>query len=220
MTGHALLRAEKVSAGYGSGPVIREIDVEVRQGELVALLGANGAGKTTALLAIAGAVPISAGRMLWEGSLLDEPLHKRARRGLALITDDRALFMRLSVMDNLLVGRCDVERAFALFPELLAAGRPENRTAVRRRAADADAGSRARASAKALAVRRVVARSGPARHSAALRGPARGRRERRRGSRRGTTCHADFAGGNPRVRNEPRAHRPVRDRTGDQGALE
>jgi branched-chain amino acid transport system ATP-binding protein len=118
MTGNALLRAERVSAGYGAGPVIREIDVEVGPGELVALLGANGAGKTTTLLAMAGAVPLSAGRLLWEGAPLNEPLHKRARRGLAVITDDRAIFMRLSVMDNLLVGRCDVERAFGLFPEL------------------------------------------------------------------------------------------------------
>lgn len=117
-TTHALLKAEGVSAGYGSGPVIREIDLEVWPGELVALVGANGAGKTTALLSIAGAVQLNGGRILWEGSPLNEPLHKRARRGLALVTDDRALFMRMSVMDNLRVGRCDVERAFDLFPEL------------------------------------------------------------------------------------------------------
>lgn len=123
-TTHALLKTESMSAGYGSGPVIREIDLEVRPGELVALLGANGAGKTTTLLSIAGAVQLTGGRVLWEGRHLDEPLHKRARRGLALVTDDRALFMRMSVMDNLLVGRCDVEAAFALFPELKAlAGR-------------------------------------------------------------------------------------------------
>jgi branched-chain amino acid transport system ATP-binding protein len=118
MTMPALLTAEGVWAGYGSGPVIREIDLEVRPGELVALVGANGAGKTTTLLTLAGAVPMSSGRLLWEGRPITDALHKRARKGLALVTDDRALFMRMSVMDNLLVGRCDVERAFALFPEL------------------------------------------------------------------------------------------------------
>jgi branched-chain amino acid transport system ATP-binding protein len=118
MTGHPILRAENLSAGYGAGPVITGVDVEVAPGELVALLGPNGAGKTTALLAMAGAVPLSAGRLLWDGTPVNEPLHKRARRGMAVITDDRAIFMRLSVMDNLLIGRCDVERAFALFPEL------------------------------------------------------------------------------------------------------
>lgn len=118
MTTPTLLAAVSVCAGYGSGPVIRDIDLEVRAGEIVALVGANGAGKTTALLTLAGAMQPTSGRLLWEGTPVNEPLHRRARRGLALVTDDRALFARMSVMDNLLVGRCDVEQALTLFPEL------------------------------------------------------------------------------------------------------
>jgi ABC-type branched-subunit amino acid transport system ATPase component len=115
----ALFRVEGISAGYGSGPVVTDLNLEIHQGELVALLGPNGAGKSTALLAMSGAIPVSSGKLFWDGVIVDEPLYKRARRGLSLVTDDRALFMRMSVMDNLLVGRCDTKYAFEIFPELV-----------------------------------------------------------------------------------------------------
>jgi branched-chain amino acid transport system ATP-binding protein len=104
----AVPRAEAVSAGYGSTAVIRDVDLEVHAGEIVALLGPNGAGKTTTLLALAGAMPLRGGTLYWEGLPISEPLHVRARKGLSVVTDDRGLFMRISVMDNLLVGKCDL----------------------------------------------------------------------------------------------------------------
>ena len=113
-----LLRSESVSVGYDTD-VVTDLTIEVFPGELVALLGPNGAGKTTTLLSLAGALPLRSGSLFWDGEPVKLPLHKRVRKGLALVTDDRALFVRLTVMDNLLVGRCDVDYALSIFPELV-----------------------------------------------------------------------------------------------------
>jgi branched-chain amino acid transport system ATP-binding protein len=113
-----LLKAEDISVGYETD-VVRNLTIEVNPGELIALLGPNGAGKTTTLLSLAGALPLRSGRLVWEGAQTKAPLHKRARNGLSLVTDDRALFRRLSVRDNLLVGKCDVDYALHIFPELI-----------------------------------------------------------------------------------------------------
>jgi ABC-type branched-subunit amino acid transport system ATPase component len=115
----ALIEARALSAGYGQAQVLREIELDVHPGEVVALLGANGAGKTTAVLSLAGELRPMAGSVRWLGSDRPLPLHRRARQGLALITEDRSVFAKLSVRRNLRLGRdCDLERAFAMFPEL------------------------------------------------------------------------------------------------------
>jgi ABC-type branched-subunit amino acid transport system ATPase component len=82
------------------------------------LLGPNGAGKTTTLLTLAGDLDPIAGSVLLDGTPASEPLHRRARRGLALITEERSVFMRQSTRDNLRVGGADVGQAVRLFPEL------------------------------------------------------------------------------------------------------
>lgn len=112
------LTARGLSAGYHGIPVVHDLDLEVRAGELVALFGPNGAGKTTTLLALAGEVKVLAGDVEYSGSPQVEPLHVRARRGLGLLTEDRAVFMSLSVRDNLRLGRGTVEDALGFFPEL------------------------------------------------------------------------------------------------------
>lgn len=114
----ALLAAKGVSAGYGEAPVVRDLDLEVGSGEIVALLGPNGAGKSTTLKALSGTLPVAEGEVMWNGKAIRSPLHKRARQGLAYVTEERCIFSRLSVRDNLKVGRADPAVVDALFPEL------------------------------------------------------------------------------------------------------
>jgi branched-chain amino acid transport system ATP-binding protein len=112
------LRVEGMTAGYGAVPVVHDISFEARAGEVIALLGANGAGKTTALLALAGELPLQAGVVELGGVATKAPLHRRARQGLGLVTEERSVFMGLSVLDNLRAGRCDADEVLDLFPEL------------------------------------------------------------------------------------------------------
>ena len=114
----ALLVAEGLDAGYDRHPVVRGLDLEVHAGEVVALLGPNGAGKTTTILTISGDLPAINGEVRFAGLPPRASLHRRARKGLALVTEERSVLMGLSVRENLRVGRCDVDRAFELFPEL------------------------------------------------------------------------------------------------------
>lgn len=114
----ALLTAEDVSAGYGSLSVIRDVNLTVNEGEVVALLGPNGAGKTTTMMTLCGEITPTAGRVLWKGTATREPLHRRARDGLALITEERSVFMALTVAENLRIGGSD-ESALETFPELI-----------------------------------------------------------------------------------------------------
>jgi branched-chain amino acid transport system ATP-binding protein len=116
--GDVRIAAAGLSAGYGSVPVIHDIDLEVRAGEVVALLGANGAGKTTTLLTLSGELPTLSGAVLVDGLPTRAPLHRRARDGLALVTEERSVFTELTTEDNLRAGRCDPQKALALFPEL------------------------------------------------------------------------------------------------------
>jgi branched-chain amino acid transport system ATP-binding protein len=113
-----LLAATGVSAGYGGHPVVRDLNLAVHSGEVVALLGPNGAGKTTSLLTLAGDLQPLAGTVSFAGLDPRASLHRRARNGLSLVTEERSVIMRLSVDDNLRVGRCDARLAFELFPEL------------------------------------------------------------------------------------------------------
>jgi branched-chain amino acid transport system ATP-binding protein len=116
-----VIEVRKLAAGYGRGIVIvPELDLEVHAGEVVALLGANGAGKTTTILTLAGELPALGGELRWNGKQTAAPLHWRARNGLALITEERAVLMRMTVADNFRVTGCDPEKALKLFPELQA----------------------------------------------------------------------------------------------------
>ena len=99
--GHALVLKE-LSAGYRGVPVVRELNLEVRPGEVVALLGPNGAGKTTTLETIAGLHrPISGTVDLSGQTISGVPAHLLARRGLALVPEGRALFPGLTVREHL-----------------------------------------------------------------------------------------------------------------------
>ena len=100
-SGHALVVRE-LSAGYRGVPVVRELNLEVRPGEVVALLGPNGAGKTTTLETIAGLNhPISGTVELSGQKIGGTPAHLLAGRGLALVPEGRALFPGLTVREHL-----------------------------------------------------------------------------------------------------------------------
>ena len=113
-----VIAARGMSAGYGPAPVVRDVDLEVRPGEVVALLGANGAGKTTTLLTLAGELRPTDGEVAWRGAPTRRPLHRLAREGLAYVTEERSVFMGLTVRENLRLGRCSTVDALALMPEL------------------------------------------------------------------------------------------------------
>jgi branched-chain amino acid transport system ATP-binding protein len=114
----ALLAARNLAAGYHGHPVVEGVNLEVAAGEVLVLLGANGAGKTTTLRALAGELPPLAGEVLIDGVATRSSLDRRARAGLAFVPEERAVYNKLTVHENLKVGRCDAERALALFPEL------------------------------------------------------------------------------------------------------
>ena len=113
-----LVEAEGLQAGYGSVVVVRDLDLQVRAGEVVALLGPNGAGKSTTLLTLSGALPPLGGAVRWNGAATKAALHARARQGLGLVTEERSVFMRLTARENLRVGCRDIAPALELFPEL------------------------------------------------------------------------------------------------------
>jgi branched-chain amino acid transport system ATP-binding protein len=113
-----VLRAVGITTGFGAVPYVRGLDLEVRPGEVLALLGANGAGKTTTLMALAGHLRLVEGHVELEGEVLQHGMDDRARKGVAVVTQERCVFMGLSVRDNLRLGRGSIEDALALFPEL------------------------------------------------------------------------------------------------------
>ncbi|MGH8285143.1 MAG: LPS export ABC transporter ATP-binding protein [Steroidobacteraceae bacterium] len=98
-----VLRAAGLEKSYRSRKVVRELSLEVREGEIVGLLGPNGAGKTTAFYMIVGLVPCDAGRIwLDERDLTHLPIQHRAQLGLGYLPQEASVFRKLSVEDNIL----------------------------------------------------------------------------------------------------------------------
>jgi branched-chain amino acid transport system ATP-binding protein len=127
----ALLKIEQLRVKYGQIVALHGVDLDVRQGEIVAIVGPNGAGKSSLLNAVAGVVKAAAGNIRFNGQdILGQPLEKTVRRGIALVPEGRHVFAGLSVLENLMLGatiRADrqeidatVEEFFALFPILAA----------------------------------------------------------------------------------------------------
>jgi branched-chain amino acid transport system ATP-binding protein len=114
----AVIEARNLSVGYGPNAVVEDLDIVVRAGEIVALLGVNGAGKTTTVRALAGELRPLRGEVWFRGECTQAPLHKRAAKGLRLITEERSVFVGLSVADNLRLGGQSRERCIELFPQL------------------------------------------------------------------------------------------------------
>lgn len=118
-----LLQIEKLSVGYGGGTVLTDLDLVVREGEAVALLGRNGVGKTTTFRAISGTLRPHSGRVLLSGQdMTHRPPHEINRAGISLVPEGRRLFPNLTVVENLRLaarpGGMTLEEVFDLFPRL------------------------------------------------------------------------------------------------------
>jgi len=118
-----MLEVEGIHTYYGESHVLHGVSLRIAEGEAVALLGRNGAGKTTAIRSIVGFTPPREGRVVWRGRDMGGwPAHRIARAGLALVPQGRRIFAPLSVRENLLIGaRAEgwtLERVFGLFPRL------------------------------------------------------------------------------------------------------
>ncbi len=118
MTEASVLEARGLSVGYGQVPVVRNVDLRVERGEVVVLLGANGVGKTTTLRCLAGILPENGGEIYLNGQRTREPLHKRARRGLGFVSDERSVIMGLTVADNIRLGGVSRQSVLDRFPVL------------------------------------------------------------------------------------------------------
>jgi branched-chain amino acid transport system ATP-binding protein len=99
-----MLKLDQVCAGYGAIEVLKSLTLEVGAGEIVALLGANGAGKSTTLLTIAGVVPVRGGAIAWQGERLTGKADAVLRKGICLCPEGRHIFPRLTVLENLISG--------------------------------------------------------------------------------------------------------------------
>jgi branched-chain amino acid transport system ATP-binding protein len=124
-----MIELSRVSASYGNVPAIREITIQVGEGEAVGLLGANGAGKSTTLRAISGLVKLTAGRVSFLGEDLARiPPYRITELGIAHVPEGRQVFPEMTVEENLEVGsyapRAKAERArslelvYGIFPRL------------------------------------------------------------------------------------------------------
>jgi ABC-type branched-subunit amino acid transport system ATPase component len=112
------LEARGLCCGYHGIQVVHDLDLTVGPGEIVALLGANGAGKSTTLLTLAGALSPISGTVMLHGEPTRGSLQRRARAGLGFLKESTSVFPTLSVAQNLALGRGAVERVYEIAPEL------------------------------------------------------------------------------------------------------
>jgi branched-chain amino acid transport system ATP-binding protein len=123
-----MLKLEDVSVSYGMIDALKGISLTVEKGEIVALIGANGAGKSTTLMSIAGITALRSGRIQYEGlTISGRPAYKVVQMGISQVPEGRRIFPRMTVHENLEMGGfsrnrkerdADIERVFGMFPVL------------------------------------------------------------------------------------------------------
>lgn len=124
-----VLEVNAISVFYRDIQALWDISFSVKSGQLVALLGANGAGKTTALKSICGLMPITTGQIKYEGeNVSDLPVHETVNLGITLVPEGRQLFPKMNVEENLIIGSYlkrakekrqeNLKRVYELFPRL------------------------------------------------------------------------------------------------------
>jgi branched-chain amino acid transport system ATP-binding protein len=124
-----MLELRNVSSGYGAIQALQGVNLRIEQGEIVTLIGANGAGKSTTLRTITGLVPATSGEVWFEGRKLNgTPTHRVTALGISMVPEGRAIFANLTVLENLEMGAYlqasktqqaqDLKRVYAIFPRL------------------------------------------------------------------------------------------------------
>jgi len=124
-----LLRVQNLKVSYGGIQAVKNVSLEVREGELVSLIGSNGAGKTTTMKAITGLLPVQSGQIeLCGHNIAGLGPWDLVHQGLAMVPEGRGVFTRMSIVENLHMGAyirndkaaidADMERIFATFPRL------------------------------------------------------------------------------------------------------
>ena len=124
-----LLQVSELRVAYGGIQAVKGVSFEVHPGDLVCLIGSNGAGKTTSMKAVTGIQPLAGGEVLYQGrSIQGQGAWDLVRSGLAMVPEGRGVFTRMSILENLQMGAYirhnsagvadDLERMFALFPRL------------------------------------------------------------------------------------------------------
>lgn len=124
-----LLDVRGIDVSYGGIRAVRGLDLKVAKGELVSLIGANGAGKSTTLRAICGLVPVANGDILYDGKcIVGVPSYMLVRQGLVMVPEGRGIFGQLTIAENLAMGgytrndtaqiHRDIDHVFELFPRL------------------------------------------------------------------------------------------------------
>ena len=122
----ANLEVRDLHTSYGMSRVLFGVSFDVVEGEVVALMGRNGVGKTTTMRSIIGLTPPRSGHITWDGrEISGEPVHRIARQGIGYVPEERRIFPEMSIRENLLIGsqssRSSVwneERVYELFPDL------------------------------------------------------------------------------------------------------
>ncbi|MFJ1257370.1 ABC transporter ATP-binding protein [Cupriavidus sp. CuC1] len=126
---HIVLKISGLKVAYGGIQAVKGIDLEIRDGELVTLIGANGAGKSTTMKAITGLQGWAGGDVEYMGkSIKGVPSYTLLKQGLAMVPEGRGVFARMTITENLMMGaytrndeagiKADVERMFGIFPRL------------------------------------------------------------------------------------------------------
>ena len=123
-----MLRLEDVSVSYGMIDALKGVSLNIERGEIVALIGANGAGKSTTLMSISGISALRSGKIWYEGSTISGlPAHKIVQMGISQVPEGRRIFPRMTVRENLEIGafsrdkqelKNDMGRVFEMFPVL------------------------------------------------------------------------------------------------------
>jgi len=124
-----VLSIQGLQVAYGGIQAVKGVDLDVHEGELVSLIGANGAGKTSTLKAVTGTLPWAGGDVLYRGkSIRGQGSHSLVGQGLAMVPEGRGVFARMTITENLQMGaysrsdaagvRADIERMFETFPRL------------------------------------------------------------------------------------------------------
>lgn len=126
MSDEPLLSVRGLRAGYGGKPVLQGINLDVRRGEIVAVIGRNGVGKSTLMKTLIGLLPAASGSVHFRGQAVERlPAHRRARQGIGYVPQGRDVFPRMTVEENLRVGEslrrgepADYDGAYTSFPIL------------------------------------------------------------------------------------------------------